>query len=181
MGIYLIETPEEEKSFEVLVWPFKQSQNIWVDTQITPAYCTKCKKQVKGFFAYLNQSKVGQVGYILCNYCRGDIQCVKPNYFRNEIIMRTTSVHDLSLMIDFATLYCIHPLTFSQVKKETGYNLFEKGTILKLSSIIKEICQTISLPETHLSSVQIITDLRFPHLPVLVNRWINLLRHLRIT
>lgn len=181
MGIYLIETPKEEKSFDVLVWPFQQSQHIWVDTQITPAYCTKCKKQLKGFFSYLDHNKVGQVGNLLCNYCKGNILCIKPNYFRDEMIMKTVRGGCPSEKIDFATLYCIHPLAFIQVKKETGYNLFEKGKVLKLSSIIKEICQTISLPETHLSSIQIITDLRFPLLPLLINQWLNLLRHLRIT
>jgi hypothetical protein len=163
------------------VWPFRQSEHIWVDTEITPAYCTKCKKQVKGFFAYRDNKKEGMIGNFLCNYCNGQIQCMRSTYFRNQIIMRTNCLACPSLKIDFSSLYCIHPITFMQVKKETGYDLFEQGQVLKLSSIIRDICQRISLPETRLSSIPIITDLRFPFLPMLVNRWINLLRQLRIT
>lgn len=181
MGIYLIETPHEEKSFEVLLWPFPQSHHIWADTQITPAYCTKCNKQLEFLVAFPDDNAAGHIGYMICSYCKREIQFVKPNYFRNEIIIRTDCPDCSSMKIDFSLLYCLHPLYFNQVKKETGYNLFEKGTVVKLSSIIKEICQSISLPETHLSSIQIITDLRFPRLPLLVNQWLNVLRHLRIT
>lgn len=179
MSIFLIENEKAEEQFDVVFWPFRENHHIWTDTEITPAYCTHCRRQVDGMFAYLD-SHSGQVGTLSCNHCGSIIYCTDKDPYHHQLIM-TTLVPYASLVIDFAKLYLLHPKVFYQIQMETGYDVFAQGKKVKLSRVVEELCHQIDLPITQLPRIQIITDLHFPCLPTLVNRWLNLLRTINIT
>lgn len=176
MTIFFIESREEEKRYDVFLWTYPQSQHLWVDTYITPAYCTGCKKQLDGTYAYLD-SQQGQVGTLLCNHCGASIHCTDRHLFHHELLMSTGR----TITLEYGKLYLLHPRIFFQIKKETGYDLFAKGRKVRLSHAIEEIGSLIHLPMHKVPQIQIVTDLHFPHLPFLVNQWLNLLRYMQLT
>ena len=188
MGITLINDVEEEKKYDITIcFSCTSKGNYLIDTEITPAFCTKCNTQVSGFFAYQG-SRYGQVGEIQCDHCKSKILCTDDDYARYRIFMSsdqyfnrfiyTEGQFDSSyskVLIDFEKTYNLTKETFLYVKEKTGYDIFHSSQDIKLSQLITILSQKIGLKEENIPNIEITLDPRFPHMPSLISKWFNLL------
>ncbi|MFJ8264820.1 hypothetical protein [Peribacillus asahii] len=194
MGIRYIEDINEEMNISIVVHMDLQSKSACiVDAHITPAFCLNCNQQVSGLFHY-NGSRYGQVGEIECNHCHSTLFCTDDDYYQYRIFMSPQNyfnrfIYDENTFknklseIDFANVYLLNIETLNKVQKKIGTNMLGKNILdtthdIELNDLINLISKKLKI--TDIPTNPIIIDDRFTHLPIKVNKWLNLLQLLKI-